>query len=62
MHLNPIPDYEGECETGKAAFLELMQNDPSQLKIAFTLQGMIERGKVTGYEVGFLHALSESLR
>lgn len=56
--VEPTGDYAADCETGKACFSELMQMCDNPLAVSHVMQAIVERGRMSGLEVGFLHALS----
>lgn len=59
LNIQPTGNYEDDCKLGRAAFERIMQDSPSPTKIAYHIQSMIEEGRISGLEVGFIHALSE---
>ena len=55
-------DYAADCALGNNYFDQLrfhVQSNP--LTLSHVLQAMIEKGKVTGVEIGFLHSMSMSV-
>lgn len=61
---SPSGDYGDDCITGNNLFEELRfraETEKNPLIISRTLQAMIEKGALTGIEIGFLQSLSEQL-
>lgn len=52
-------DYAADCALGNNYFEQLrfhVQSNP--LTLSHVLQAMVEKGKITGVEIGFLHSMS----
>lgn len=50
--------YEEDWKRGKTYFEELIAASPSPAQVSHVLYAMIEKGKITGVEAGFVLGLS----
>lgn len=62
--VQPTGNYETDCSTGNNYYEQLRfhaAEKNSHLSFSFVMQAMIEKGNVSGIEIGFLHSMSEHL-
>lgn len=59
--VEPTGDYEADCDTGRTYFQQLRlqaEEKKHPLLLGFVMQAMVERGRVSGIEVGFLSGVN----
>ncbi|MFT4149479.1 MAG: hypothetical protein QM656_04710 [Paracoccaceae bacterium] len=62
IHVEPTGRYAEDCKIGAATFHEVVRSaGDNPIPLTRAIQSMIDKGRVSGVEVGFLHALSETI-
>lgn len=59
--IHPTGNYAADCETGNACFDEIQRHaetTDSPTMIAHVVQAMINKGRVSGVEIGFLNSMA----
>lgn len=62
--VEPTGNYAADCATGNNYFEQLRfhaEREKSSMGIEYVLQAMIDKGSVSGIEVGFLHSLASAV-
>jgi hypothetical protein len=53
-------NYESDWKAGELIYADLIGRSPTTVQLTHVLSAIVEKGKVTGVELGFLSALSNS--
>lgn len=62
--VQPTGDYEADCQTGRNYFEQLRLHaeiEKQPLMFGFVMQAMVERGQMSGIEVGFINCVNGCL-
>lgn len=55
---NKTGDYETDWKHGKNHFTTLISKSPSAAQVAHIVHAIVEKGELSGVEVGFIHSMS----